>query len=131
VLAVLAGLLSGWRGYCIGGSQLGIHRPDVARVVMIVALIVGACRGGAIASASQCSLDDGSRAGLHVLTYGAGIALIRQMYHLSGDEAAFMLIMDNRRACRVRGVFIGDGVDRGGASGFGYLFAEVAVFDFR
>lgn len=90
VLAVLAAVLFGAAVIALVASNWElIARP--VRVLLIAALI---CLSLAVAVISR-------RKGAHwiteaslvagILSFGAGLALISQMYHISGDETGFML----------------------------------------
>lgn len=66
--------------------------PRLLRVGMIFALIAGGYVGGAILKARD---NDGFAEAAYILAavaFGAGIALIAQMYHLSGDETQAILV---------------------------------------
>jgi uncharacterized membrane protein len=130
VLAVLAGLLLGGAVMAlIAANWEAIARP--ARVVMIVAFVVGAVAAAAIAVRRNAHWVMEAALVFAVLCYGAGIALVGQMYHLSGDEAAFMLTWTI--GALVVSVAFSSAMAAIGAGllGLGYLFAEAAVFDFR
>src|SRR5690606_6155307 len=66
--------------------------PRLMRVGLIFLLIAGGYVGGAVLKGRG---NDGFAEALYILAavaFGAGIALIAQMYHLSGDESQAILI---------------------------------------
>lgn len=66
--------------------------PRLARVIGIFALILGSYVGGAILKQRG---NDGFGEALYLLgaaAFGGGIALVGQMYHLSGDETGAVMI---------------------------------------
>lgn len=66
--------------------------PRLARVAMLFLLIAGGYVGGAVARLRGAhALSEGAFV-VAAAAFGASIALIAQMYHLSGDEAQALLI---------------------------------------
>ncbi|MGJ8570932.1 MAG: DUF2157 domain-containing protein [Hoeflea sp.] len=90
VLAVLAAILFGAAVVAlVAANWEAIARP--VRVLMILLFIVGGLSAAAFAIQKSAHWVAEAALVFAILCFGAGIALVGQMYHLSGDEAAFML----------------------------------------
>lgn len=90
VLAVLAAVLLGAAVIAlVAANWEAIARPF--RVAMIFLFIIGGLSGATIAVRRNANWIAEAMLVFTLLCFGAGIALVGQMYHLSGDEAAFML----------------------------------------
>lgn len=128
VLAVLAAVLFGAAVIAlVAANWEAIAR--IHRVVMIVALILAGVVTAVLAKRRDANWICESALIFTLLTYGAGLALISQMYHISGDEPGFMLAWSVGALVVALGfssplVSIGAGL-----LGLGYLFAEVTAFD--
>lgn len=130
VLAVLAALLLGGAVVAlIAANWEAIARP--VRVAMITFFIVGALVAAAFAVRRNARWVMEAALVFAVLCYGAGVALVGQMYHLSGDEAAFMLTWTIGALVVSLAFSSAMAAIGAGFLGLGYLFAEAAVFDFR
>ena len=130
VLAVLAALLLGGAVVAlIAANWEAIARP--MRVAMILVFITGALGIAAFAARRQAHWVVEAALVFSLLSYGAGIALVGQMYHLSGDEAAFLLTWTI--GALVVSLLFSSAMAAVGAGvlGIGYLMAEAAIFDFR
>ena len=127
VLAVLAAILFGAAVIAlVAANWEAIDRP--VRVLMILLLIL--CGLGVSLLAVRRTAHWVSEAALvfTLLCFGAGIALVGQMYHLSGDEAAFMLTW-TVGALVVSATFSSPmSAIAAGLLGFGYLFAQPSLF---
>lgn len=127
VLAVLAAILFGAAVIAlIAANWEAIARP--ARVMMIFVLIVAGLATAVFALRRKAHWISEAALVFTLLCYGAGIALVGQMYHLSGDEAVFMLAwtVGSLVVCfcfRSAMSAIGAGI-----LGFGFLIAQSAVF---
>lgn len=90
VLAVLAAVLLGAAVVAlVAANWEAIARP--LRVAMIFVLIIAGLSGATFAVIRNANWIAEAMLVFTLLCFGAGIALVGQMYHLSGDEAAFML----------------------------------------
>ncbi|AKI00500.1 putative membrane protein [Hoeflea sp. IMCC20628] len=130
VLAVLAAVLFGAAVIAlIAANWEAIPRP--MRVAMIVVLISAGLAIAAVALRRSARWISEAALVFTLLSYGAGIALVGQMYHLSGDDAAFMLAWTI--GALVVSVAFASGVAAisAGVLGLGYLLAETAVFGAR
>jgi len=130
VLAALAAVLFGAAVIALIAANWEFI-PRLMRVVTILVCIVG---GLAVASLAVKRGAGGlSEAALvfTLLSYGAGIALVGQMYHLSGDEAAFLLTWAVGALVVALSYSSAMAAVSSGLLGFGYLFAEASFFDSR
>ena len=90
VLAVLAAILLGGAVVAlVAANWEAIARP--VRVAMIFLFIIGGLSAAAFAVRRNAHWIAEAALVFTILCFGAGLALVAQMYHLSGDEAAFML----------------------------------------
>lgn len=90
VLAVLAAVLLGAAVIAlVAANWEAIARP--LRVAMIFVFIIGGLSGATFAVLRNAHWIAEAMLVFTLLCFGAGIALVGQMYHLSGDEAAFTL----------------------------------------
>lgn len=90
VLAVLAAVLFGAAVIAlVAANWEAIARP--VRAAMIFAFILSGLIISALALRKAATWVSEAALVFTLLCHGAGIALIGQMYHLSGDDAAFML----------------------------------------
>lgn len=130
VLAVLAAVLFGAAVIALIAANWEFI-PRLMRVGIIFVFIIS---GLAVAAMSLRRGSGGVAEAALVFTllcYGSGIALVGQMYHLSGNEAAFMLTWAFG-ALVVSLCFSSPMAAIGaGLLGFGYLFSQATVFDFR
>ncbi len=129
VLAVLAAVLLGAAVIAlVAANWEAIAR--IYRVAMIAALILAGVVAAVLARQRDAKWICDSALIFTLLTYGAGIALIGQMYHISGDEAGFMLAWSVGALVVALG-FSSPLASRGaGLLGLGYLLAEVTAYDF-
>ena len=91
VLAIMAALLVGAALLLFVGANWELI-PRLVRVAMLFIIIAGAYLGGAVAKARG---NPGYGEGLYLLgclAFGGAIALIGQMYHMSGDETQAILV---------------------------------------
>ncbi|SOE08373.1 uncharacterized membrane protein [Hoeflea halophila] len=90
VLAVLAAVLFGAAVIAlVAANWEAIARP--LRVALIFLFIIGGLSGAALAALRNAHWIAEAMLVFTLLCFGAGIALVGQMYHLSGDEADFLL----------------------------------------
>lgn len=90
VLAALAAVLFGAAVIALVASNWElIARP--VRVLLIAALIVLSLAVAVISRRKNAPWVMEASLVAGILSYGAGLALISQMYHISGDETGFML----------------------------------------
>lgn len=90
VLAVLAAVLFGAAVIAlVAANWEAIARP--LRVIMIFFLIIGGLSGATLATLRNARWIGEALLVFTLLCFGAGVALVGQMYHLSGDEADFLL----------------------------------------
>ncbi len=90
ILSVLAAALIGAAILLIIAANWEAF-PRIARVVMIFLLILGGYVGGAMLKA-RGNIGFGEALWLlAAISFGAGIALVAQMYHVSGDETQAIL----------------------------------------
>ncbi|MBC7280749.1 DUF2157 domain-containing protein [Hoeflea sp.] len=130
VLAVLAAVLFGAAVIALIAANWDFI-PRLMRVVTICVFISVGLAAAAIALRRGSGWVAEAALVFALLCYGAGIALVGQMYHLSGDEAAFMLTWAVG-ALVVSLAFSSPMAAVGaGLLGFGYLLAEATVFDSR
>lgn len=123
VLAVLAAILLGAAVVALAAANWeAIARP--VRVAMIFVFIIGGLSAAAFAALRSAHWVAEAALVFSILCFGAGIALVGQMYHLSGDESAFMLSW-TFGALVVAIVFSSAmAAISAGLLGLGYLFAE-------
>ncbi|WP_422370223.1 DUF2157 domain-containing protein [Hoeflea sp.] len=127
VLAVLAAVLFGAAVIALVASNWElIARP--VRVLLIAALI-SVSLGVAVISRRKDAhwiMEASLVAG--ILSYGAGLALISQMYHISGDETGFMLTWAT--ACLVVALAFSSNLSAiaAGLLGLGLLWTQVDLF---
>lgn len=130
VLAVLAAVLFGAAVIAL----IAANWEFIPRLMRVVAIFVFIISGLAVAVHAVRRGSGGLAEAALVFTllcFGSGIALVGQMYHLSGDEAAFLmtwafgaLVVSLSFSSPMAGV-------SAGLLGFGYLFAEATFFDSR
>lgn len=127
VLGVLAAVLFGAAVVALVAANWEmIARP--LRVAMIVAMLIVGLAIAVMARRNGYGWIAEAALVFTLLSYGAGISLVGQMYHLSGDEAAFML------AWTVGALVVGlsfsspFGSIAAGLLGLGYFFAEAEVW---
>jgi len=127
VLAVLAAVLFGAAVVAlVAANWEAIARP--VRVGMVFVFIIGGLAAAAVAQRRESRWVPEAALVFVLLCYGAGIALVAQMYHLSGDEAAFMLTW-TIGALVVSACFSSGGAAiAAGLLGLGYLFARIDLF---
>ncbi|WP_420409508.1 DUF2157 domain-containing protein [Hoeflea sp.] len=127
VLAVLAAVLFGAAVVALVASNWElIARPF--RVFLVAALI---CLSLAVAVLSRRKnapwmMEASLVAG--ILSYGAGLALISQMYHISGDETGFMLTWATAALVVSLAFSSGLAAIAAGLLGLGLLWAQIDVF---
>jgi len=130
VLAVLAALLFGAAVIALIAANWEAI-PRLMRVVTILVLIIA----GLAAAAQALRRGSGGVAEaalvFTLLCYGSGIALVGQMYHLSGDEAAFMLTWTVGALVVSLSFSSPMAAVSAGLLGFGYLLTVATVFDSR
>jgi uncharacterized membrane protein len=130
VLAVLAAVLFGAAVIALIAANWEFI-PRLMRVICVFIFVAG----GLVVAALALRRGSGGLAEaalvFTLLCYGAGVALVGQMYHLSGDEAAFMLTWTI--AALVVSLSFSSAMAAVGAGllGFGYFFAEASIFDSR
>jgi len=130
VLAVLAAALLGAAVIAlVAANWEAIARP--MRVAMIFIFIIAGLFVSALALRRGAKWIAEAALVFTLLCYGAGIALVGQMYHLSGDDAAFMLAWT--MGALVVSIAFSSGVAAisAGLLGLGYLFAQSGVFEGR
>ncbi|MEM5472691.1 DUF2157 domain-containing protein [Hoeflea sp. AS60] len=127
VLAVLAAVLLGAAVIAlIAANWEGIARP--ARVLMIFVFIAGGLTAAALALRKNAYWILEAALVFTLLCYGAGIALVGQMYHLSGDETAFMLAWTIGALVVSLAFSSATAAISAGLLGIGYLIAESSLF---
>ncbi|WP_417415654.1 DUF2157 domain-containing protein [Hoeflea sp.] len=127
VLAVLAAILFGGAVIAlVAANWEAIARP--MRVLMIFVFIIGGLTAAAYASRRNAYWVTEAALVFTLLCYGAGIALVGQMYHLSGDEAGFMLAWTMGALVVAIGFSSAMAAVSAGVLGLGYMVAESAVF---
>ncbi|WP_417413418.1 DUF2157 domain-containing protein [Hoeflea sp.] len=127
VLAVLAAILLGGAVIAlVAANWEAIARP--VRVLMILLLVIGGLAVATLAVRRGAYWVSEAALVFTLICYGAGVALVGQMYHISGDETAFMLLW-TAGALLVSFAFSSAiaGVSAG-LLGFGYLFAQPSLF---
>ncbi|MBU4530693.1 MAG: DUF2157 domain-containing protein [Hoeflea sp.] len=130
VLAVLAAVLFGAAVIAL----IAANWEFIPRLMRVVTIFVFIICGLSVASLALKRGSGGlSEAALvfTLLCYGAGIALVGQMYHLSGDEAAFMLTWAVGALVVSLCFSSAMAAVSAGLLGFGYMFAEASFFDSR
>jgi uncharacterized membrane protein len=125
VLAVLAAVLFGAAVIALVAANWEFI-PRMFRVALIAALIVTGIAVAVIARRRASIWISDSALIFTLLTYGAGIALISQMYHMSGDERGFMLIWSLAALVVALGFSSPSASSGAGLLGLGYLYTEVA-----
>ncbi|MDF1609908.1 DUF2157 domain-containing protein [Hoeflea sp. YIM 152468] len=130
VLAILAAVLFGAAVIALVAANWdAIARP--LRVGMIFLFILSGLFTAAVALRRGAGWLSEAALVFALLCHGAGIALTGQMYHLSGDEAAFMLVWTSA-ALVVSFCFRSPMAAVGaGLLAFGYLLAQSAAFGSR
>lgn len=127
VLAVLAAVLLGAAVIALVAANWEVI-ARVNRVAMIAALILAGVVAAVIARRKDANWVCDSALLFTLLTYGAGIALIGQMYHISGDERGFLLAWSVGALVVALG-FSSPLVSIGAALlGLGYLASETAAY---
>ena len=91
VLAILGGLLLGAAVLTLVAANWEAF-PRLGRVLLILALIWGSYLAGASRERNGDAIFSQVAYLLGAIAFGAGIALIGQMYHLSGDAASAALV---------------------------------------
>ncbi|MEP3437525.1 MAG: DUF2157 domain-containing protein [Hoeflea sp.] len=129
VLAVLAAVMFGGAVIALVAANWDAI-PRLMRVVTVVVLIMGGLAVAVVAARRGSVWITEAALVFTLLCYGAGLALVGQMYHLSGDEAAFMLTW-SVGALVVSAAFASPmAAVSAGLLGFGYLFAESDLFGY-
>ena len=128
VLAVLAAVLFGAAVIALIAANWEFI-PRLMRVIGVFVLIAGGLVVAALALRRGAGGLSEAALVFTLLCYGAGVALVGQMYHLSGDEAAFMLTW--ALAALVVSLSFSSPMAAIGAGllGFGYLVADLSIFD--
>ena len=127
VLAVLAAVLFGAAVIAlIAANWEAIARP--VRVAMIVVFILAGLGAAAVSQRRGARWISEAALVFALLCHGAGIALIGQMYHLSGDDAAFMLAWTLGALVVSAAFSAATAAIAAGLLGLGYLLAESSVF---
>jgi len=127
VLAVLAAVLFGAAVIALVAANWEAI-PRLMRVAMIFALIVIGLAIAALALRRGARWISEAALVFTLLCFGAGIALVAQMYHLSGDDAAFMLAWTFGALVVSVAFSSGLAAITAGVLGIGYLLAVSAVF---
>jgi len=127
VLAVLAAILLGGAVIAlVAANWEAIARP--VRVLMILLFVTGGLAVAALAVRRSADWVSEVALVFTLLCYGAGVALVGQMYHISGDETAFMLVW-TAGALLVSFAFSSAmAAICAGLLGFGYLLAQPSLF---
>lgn len=130
VLAVLAAVMFGGAVIALVAANWEMI-PRLMRVLTIFVLIIGGLAVATAAARRGAGWIAEAALVFALLCYGSGIALVGQMYHLSGDETAFMLTW--AVGALVVSVCFSSAMAAIGAGllGFGYMFAEATFLDFR
>lgn len=127
VLGVLAAVLFGAAVIALVAANWElIARP--LRVAMIVAMIVVGLAIAVVARRRDFGWIAEAALVFTLLSYGAGIALVGQMYHLSGDEAAFMLAWTIGALVVALSFSSAFAAISAGLLGLGYFFAEAEIW---
>lgn len=127
VLGVLAAVLFGAAVVALVAANWElIARP--LRVAMIVAMIVAGLAIAVVARRRDFDWIAEAALVFTLLCYGAGIALVGQMYHLSGDEAAFMLAWTIGALVVALCFSSAFAAIAAGLLGIGYFFAEAEIW---
>lgn len=128
VLAVLAAVLFGAAVIALIAANWEFI-PRLMRVICVFIFIAG----GLVVAALALRRGSGGLAGaalvFTLLSYGAGIALVGQMYHLSGDDAAFMLTWTIGALVVSLSFSSAMAVIGAGLLGFGHLLAALSIFE--
>lgn len=91
ILAILAAVLIGAALLLLVAANWEAF-PRLARVAMVFALILAGYGGGAVLKKRDHNAFAEGLWLIAAVAFGGGIALIAQMYHLSGDEADALLV---------------------------------------
>jgi uncharacterized membrane protein len=127
VLAVLAAILLGGAVIAlVAANWEAIARP--VRVLMILLFVTGGLAVAAIAMRRAANWVAEAALVFTLLCYGAGVALVGQMYHISGDEAAFMLLWTSGALLVCFAFSSAMAGVSAGLLGFGYLLAQPSLF---
>ena len=130
VLAVLAAILLGAAVIALVAANWElIGRP--MRVVLLAVLICGGLTAAVVALRKDARWICEAALVFSVLCFGSGIALVGQMYHLSGDNAAFMLLWTLGAIIVSFSFSSSIAAISAGLLGLGYLAAQSGAFDFR
>lgn len=130
VLAVLAAVLFGAAVIALVAANWdAIARP--VRVGMIMVFILIGLGGAALSLRRQAAWVSEAMLVFAILCHGAGIALVGQMYHLSGDDAAFLFAWTAGALMVALCFSSATAAISAGLLGFGYLAAEASVFGSR
>ena len=130
VLAVLAAVLFGAAVIALIAANWEFI-PRLMRVICVFIFIAAGLVVAALALRRGAGRLAEAALVFSLLCYGAGIALVGQMYHLSGDEAAFMLTWAIGALVVSLSFSSAMAAIGAGLLGFGYFFAEVSIFDAR
>ena len=130
VLAVLAAVLFGASVIALIAANWEAI-PRVMRVVTIFVLIIAGLATAVLAQKRESGGIAEAALVFTLLCYGSGIALVGQMYHLSGDEAAFMLTWAVGALVVSLSFSSAMAAVSAGLLGFGYLLAVATIFDSR
>ncbi|MCY0095200.1 DUF2157 domain-containing protein [Hoeflea ulvae] len=127
VLAVLAAVLLGAAVVAlVAANWEAIARP--LRVAVIAGLIGAGLGIAAVALRRNARWIAEAALVFTLLVFGAGIALVGQMYHLSGDDAGFMLAWTIGALVVSLAFASGMAAISAGVLGLGFLLAESAIF---
>ncbi|KGF70248.1 hypothetical protein LL06_06350 [Hoeflea sp. BAL378] len=127
VLAVLAAVLFGAAVIALIAANWEVI-PRATRVIALLILLMAGLAAAAVAVRRGAPWVAEAALVFTLLCYGAGIALVAQMYHLSGDETGFMLTWAVG-ALVVSFAFASAMAAAGaGLLGFGYLLAVQDLF---
>lgn len=130
VLAVLAAVLFGAAVIALVAANWEAI-PRLMRVAMIFVLIAAGLAIAALALRRGARWISEAALVFTLLSFGAGIALVAQMYHLSGDEAAFMLAWTFGALVVSIAFSSGLAAITAGVLGIGYLMAVADLFGSR
>ncbi len=127
VLGVLAAVLFGAAVIALIAANWEAI-PRLMRVGLIFALIVGGLGVAAVALNRNGRWVSEAALVFTLLCFGSGIALVGQMYHLSGNDAAFMLTWTLGALVVSLAYSSGLAAITSGVLGLGYLLAQLGVF---
>lgn len=130
VLLVLAAILLGAAVVALVAANWELFARPI-RAVMIAALITASLTGAAMAQRRGAGRISEAALVFTLLCFGAGIALVGQMYHLSGDEASFMRLWTVGAIVASLSFSSAMAAVGAGFLGLGYLTAETGALGFR